>query len=106
MTYRRENIDLPEDRGCLQWALGLPLGLVHALDAFLVQAAVRYGPQGVWDDRGYTRISAACFTVVCLSGLALLVTLIPPVRRTLGPWWLAPPALLGAIAWIRMATLE
>lgn len=29
MRLRRENIDLPEDRGCLQWVLGVPLGLLY-----------------------------------------------------------------------------
>ncbi|MFI8279045.1 hypothetical protein ACIGBH_29985 [Streptomyces sp. NPDC085929] len=30
-----------------------------------------------------------------LSVLGLLITLIPSVRRAMGPWWLAPPVLLG-----------
>ncbi|MFD7627535.1 hypothetical protein ACFV7Q_16100 [Streptomyces sp. NPDC059851] len=106
MTYSREGVGPRGTGGCLRTAAGLPLGLLHALNTLLVYSAVRYGPQGVWDDRGYTRISAVCFAVVCLSVLALLVTLVPPVRRTLGTWWLAPPLVLGAIAWIRMATLE
>ncbi|MFG2879348.1 hypothetical protein ACGFYU_30820 [Streptomyces sp. NPDC048337] len=106
MRLPRENIDLPEDRGCLQWVLGVPLGLIHLLNAFVVYGVTAYGPQGEWDDRGYTRIAAGCFMALCLSVLGLLITLIPSVRRTMGPWWFAPPLVLGAVAWIRMATLE
>ncbi|MCX5013344.1 hypothetical protein OG765_20460 [Streptomyces sp. NBC_00555] len=106
MTYGRESIDLPEDQGCLRWVLGVPLTLIHLLNAFWVYAAVRYGPQGEWDDRGYTRIATACLIGICLSVIGLLITLIPSVRRAMGLWWLVPPFVLGVIAWVRIATLE
>ncbi|MFC9296443.1 hypothetical protein ACFTWH_12380 [Streptomyces sp. NPDC057011] len=106
MRSRRENIDLPEDQGCLRWVLGLPLGVVHAVNAFLVYSALRYGPQAEWDDQGYAGTTAVCLLALALSVLGLLITLIPTFRRTLGMWWFAPPLVLGAIAWIRMATLE
>ncbi|MBP0935662.1 hypothetical protein CG724_14550 [Streptomyces sp. CB02120-2] len=100
-----DHIDLPEDRGCLRWVLGLPLGLIHLLNALFVLAAVAAGPQGPWDDRGYTRISTACFLSLCLSVIGGLITLVPSVRRAMGAWWLAPPLVLGAVAYVRMATL-
>ncbi|MCJ1679262.1 hypothetical protein MTF65_18310 [Streptomyces sp. APSN-46.1] len=103
--FQRETIDLPEDRGCLRWVLGVPLGLIHLLNALIVFAAVAVGPQGPWDDRGYTRIAAACFMSICLSVLGGLITLIPSVRRAMGVWWLAPPLLLGVVAYVRGATL-
>ncbi|MFE2325758.1 hypothetical protein ACFXD5_17850 [Streptomyces sp. NPDC059385] len=106
MTHHRESIDLPEDRGCLQWVLGIPLGLLNAVNGLLVYAAVRYGPQAEWDDQGYAGTAAACLFALMLSVLALLITLIPTFRRTLGLWWFAPPIVMGVIAWVRIATLE
>ncbi|NXY95984.1 hypothetical protein HYE82_16625 [Streptomyces sp. BR123] len=106
MTYGRESIDLPEDRGCLRRVLGVPLVIVHLLNAFCVFSAVAFDPQGEWDDRGYTRIAAACFLALCLSVLGLLITAVPSVRRAMGLWWFAPPLLLGVVAYARMATLE
>ncbi|MFG2712541.1 hypothetical protein ACGFX2_18595 [Streptomyces goshikiensis] len=85
--------------------LGVPLGLVHLLNALFVLAAVAVGPQGPWDDRGYTRISAACFMSLCLSVIGVLITLIPSVRRAMGAWWFAPPLVLGVVAYVRMSTL-
>ncbi|MEU7555201.1 hypothetical protein AB0B01_23150 [Streptomyces sp. NPDC044571] len=105
MTYGRESIDLPEDRGCLQWVLGVPLGILHLLNAGTVFSAVLASPQGDWDDRGHERIDAMCFISLCLSVLGLLITLVPSIRRTMGPWWPALPLALGVIAYTRMATL-
>lgn len=101
----RENIDLPEDRGCLRWVLGVPLGIIHLLNAAAVFLAVFVGPQAEWDHQGYENTAAMCFVSVCLSVLGLLITLIPSVRRAMGPWWLAVPLVLGAIAYIRGETL-
>ncbi|MFF4100890.1 hypothetical protein [Streptomyces sp. NPDC001903] len=105
MTYGRESIDLPEDRGCLQWVLGVPLGLIHLLNAIAVFAALYAGPQGEWDDQGYAGVGAMCLIAMSLSVLGLLITVIPAVRRTMGPWWLAPPLILGLTAFIRAETL-
>ncbi|MFI6844252.1 hypothetical protein OG535_38720 [Kitasatospora sp. NBC_00085] len=106
MTYGRESIDLPEDRGCLRWVLGAPLVLIHALNAIVVFSAVRFGPAGDWDDQGYAglTVTCGCASALTLSGLA--VTAIPSVRRAMGPWWFAPPAILGAIAFLRAWTLS
>ncbi|MFC9296442.1 hypothetical protein ACFTWH_12375 [Streptomyces sp. NPDC057011] len=105
MTYGRESIDLPEDRGCLRWVLGVPLTLIHALNAGAVALAVFAGPQGEWDHQGYEGVSAMCLISLCLSVLGLALTLIPSVRRAMGLWWLAPPVILGLIAFIRGETL-
>ncbi|MFD7558929.1 hypothetical protein ACFV9E_30900 [Streptomyces sp. NPDC059835] len=102
----RENIDLPEDQGCLRWVLGVPLGIIHLLNAVAVVGALFAGPQGEWDHQGYEGVSAMCFVSLCLTALGLLITLIPPIRRAMGPRWLAPPVILGVIAWVRIATLE
>ncbi|MEU9146274.1 hypothetical protein [Streptomyces sp. NPDC048349] len=101
----RENVDLPEDRGCLRWVLGVPLAVIHLLNAGAVAAAVFAGPRADWDHQGYENVGAMCFVSVSLSVLGLLITLIPSVRRTMGPWWLAPPLVLGLIAVIRGETL-
>nr|WSX50441.1 hypothetical protein OG409_16685 [Streptomyces sp. NBC_00974] len=105
MTYRRESIDLPEDRGCLRWVLGVPLGFVHLLNFVAVCGALFAGPRGEWDDQGYEGVGAMCLVSVCLSVLGLLVTLVPSVRRTMGLWWFAPPLVLGLIAFVRGETL-
>ncbi|APU41593.1 MULTISPECIES: hypothetical protein, partial [unclassified Streptomyces] len=105
MTDRSETIDLPEDQGCLRWVLGVPLGIIHLLNTIAVVGALFAGPQGEWDHQGYAGVAAMCFVSLHLSALGLLITLIPRVRRTMGPWWLAPPLALGLIAYIRAATL-
>ncbi|RSS79555.1 hypothetical protein [Streptomyces sp. WAC06614] len=106
MTYDHDSIDLPEDRGCLRWVLGVPLTLVHLLNAFCVYSAVAFAPQGEWDDQGYAGITMACICAIALSLLGLAVTAIPSVRRAMGPWWFAPPLVLGAIAFVRAWTLH
>ncbi|GAA2650077.1 MULTISPECIES: hypothetical protein [Streptomyces] len=105
MTYPRESIDLPEDRGCLRWVLGVPLGIIHLLNALAVSGALFAGPRGEWDDQGYENVGALCLVSVSLSVLGLLITVVPSVRRAMGPWWLAPPLLLGLTAFLRGATL-
>ncbi|MFG2993642.1 hypothetical protein ACGFZK_30825 [Streptomyces sp. NPDC048257] len=105
MTYPRESIDLPEDRGCLRWVLGVPLGIIHLMNGIAVFGALFAGPRGEWDDQGYEGVSAMCLVSVALSVLGLLITLVPGVRRAMGPWWFAPPLVLGLIAFVRGATL-
>ncbi|MBW5481234.1 hypothetical protein [Streptomyces bambusae] len=104
MTYPHESIDLPEDRGCLRWVLGVPLTLIHLLNAFFVYSAVAFSPQGDWDDQGYAGLGAVCLASVALSVLGVLITLIPSVRRAMGLWWFAPPVVLAVIAIIRVKT--
>ncbi|MFE0578367.1 hypothetical protein [Streptomyces sp. NPDC058874] len=105
MTDGSGTIVPPADRGWARRVLGLLLALVHALNAVLVYAAVSRGPQASWDHQGYEGTAAAVFLSLCLSALGLLITLAPPVRRLLGSWWLAPPLVLGVLAWVRIETL-
>ncbi|MFD9410831.1 hypothetical protein ACFWBN_27940 [Streptomyces sp. NPDC059989] len=100
----RENIDLPEIRPWTRWAFGVPLALVHLMNAGVVYLALAYGPAGEWDTQGYAGTELECLLVFFLSGSTILITLVPPVRRTLGLWWLVPPVALGVIAWVRIAT--
>ncbi|MEW2582760.1 hypothetical protein [Streptomyces virginiae] len=93
------------DRRWARWVFGLPLALVHALNAVLVYAAVARGPQAEWDHQGYEGTAAAVFLSLCLGLAGVLITLVPPVRKALGPWWFAPPLVLGVIAWVRIETL-
>ncbi|MFD8885066.1 hypothetical protein ACFV0H_21440 [Streptomyces erythrochromogenes] len=105
MTDGRGATVPPGDRRWVRWTFGLPLALVHALNAVFVYAAVFRGPQAAWDHQGYEGTAAAVFIALCLSLLGVLITLVPPVRRALGPWWFAPPLVLGVIAWVRIETL-
>ncbi|MFJ8012732.1 hypothetical protein [Streptomyces sp. NPDC096339] len=106
MTDGTAGSDRAERRRWVLWVLGVPLGLVHLLNAATVYLMLRYPPQGEWDNQGYAGTATACLISIVLSVIGLLITLIPPVRRTLGPWWFAPPILLGVIAWVRIATLD
>ncbi|MGW6980396.1 hypothetical protein ACWGE1_13245 [Streptomyces sp. NPDC054932] len=105
MTHPQQSIDLPGEPGRLRWLLGIPLGLLHLLNAFLVYSAVRFGPAAEWDDQGYAGTTAMALFAILLSVTGILITFVPPVRRALGPWWFAPPVVLGVIAWVRIATL-
>ncbi len=105
MRLRRENIDLPEDRGCLQWVLGVPLGLLYVPAVYfcvlLLSAEVDPG-----DDRMRADMQSGAHAVYAICLVGLLVCLFPVYRRTMNRWWYALPLLLAAVAWIRIATLE
>ncbi|MFI8503926.1 hypothetical protein ACIGFK_36290 [Streptomyces sp. NPDC085524] len=106
MTHGGEAIGLPRQRRWVRWVLGVPLGLLHTLNAATVYAIVSAGPAGEWDDAGYAGTAAGALLAIVLSVIGVLITLIPPVRRALGLWWLLPPVILGVITWVRIATLE
>ncbi|WP_329381010.1 hypothetical protein OG625_16365 [Streptomyces sp. NBC_01351] len=106
MTAGHGVSDSPKNRRWVHWVLGVPLGLIHLLNTAVVYLAVSAGPAGEWDTQGYAGTELACLLVFFLSGASILITLIPPVRRTLGPWWFLPPVVLGVIAWVRIATLD
>ncbi|MFD4242298.1 hypothetical protein ACFWP3_11985 [Streptomyces sp. NPDC058525] len=104
MRLRRESIDLPEDRGCLQWVLGVPLALLYAPAVyFCVLLLIAEADPGDGRMRADMRSGAHAVYFICLLGL--LVCLLPVYRRTMNRWWYALPALLSAVAWIRIATL-
>ncbi|MFD8631378.1 MULTISPECIES: hypothetical protein [unclassified Streptomyces] len=106
MTDSIKSIDSYRKRPWVRWAAGIPLGLLHALNAATVYAIVSAGPAGEWDDAGYAGTAAGALLAIVLSVIGVLITLIPPVRRALGLWWLLPPVALGVIAWVRIATLD
>ncbi|WP_329381013.1 hypothetical protein OG625_16375 [Streptomyces sp. NBC_01351] len=106
MTDSSNGNGLSGKRSWLCWVLGVPLGLVHLLNATLVYLIVSHGPAGVWDDSGYAGTTAGGIFAIMFSVGTILITLIPPVRRALGLWWFLPPVVLGVIAWVRIATLE
>ncbi|MCX4691702.1 hypothetical protein [Streptomyces sp. NBC_01408] len=95
MRIRRESIDLPEDRGCLQWVLGFWLVVVYLPAALLCWLALVVRPQDV-------RIVAGLSIGLCLFGL--LITVLPVFRRTMGRWWYAVPFLLASVAYVRAQT--
>ncbi|MFG2975354.1 hypothetical protein ACGFYY_20525 [Streptomyces sp. NPDC048331] len=100
----RESIDLPEDRGCLQWVLGIPLALSYVPALFTCCTALSMRPDP--DDdvlRGDVRFLAGCSLVLCLVGL--LITITPLFLRTMGRWWFALPFLLATVAYVRAQTV-
>ncbi|MGW7462307.1 hypothetical protein [Streptomyces sp. NPDC054797] len=98
-------LDLPEDRGCLRWVLGVPLAALVYLPASLsCYLALVMQPQSPHDQlREDVRFMAAVCVFLCLVGL--LITITPVFRRTLGRWWFAMPFLLAALAYARAQTV-
>ncbi|MER5933845.1 hypothetical protein [Streptomyces sp. NPDC002054] len=93
----------PGDEGCLRWVLGGPLVLLHLVAAWFLYLALTIRPSGSWDDDAYAAIELSCLITIAASLLALAVTAVPPVRKAMGSWWLAPPLVLGGAAVLRLA---
>ncbi|MFF2407043.1 hypothetical protein [Streptomyces sp. NPDC058092] len=100
MSDQFETTRAPEDdSGCLRRVMAVPLTLLYVIAAFCCYTALITRPSGSWDQDAYGAITLMCFLAIVVSGLGLLVTVVPPtVRRAMGPWWLAPPLMLSAIA--------
>ncbi|MFE2844499.1 hypothetical protein ACFXKS_13190 [Streptomyces scopuliridis] len=77
--------------------------ILHLLAAWCCYTALAIRPSGSWDDDARGGIVLACALTIAVSALALLITVVPSVRRAMGPWWLAPPLTLGAVAAVRWA---
>ncbi|MFE2141364.1 hypothetical protein ACFXA3_06310 [Streptomyces sp. NPDC059456] len=105
MTYGRENIDLPEDRGCLQWVLGVPLALIYLPAAYICVLLLSADPIAPLDHRTRDDAHAMGVIALCISFAGLLLSLLPVYRRTMNRWWYAVPLLLGTLAYIRAETL-
>ncbi|MFI6289544.1 hypothetical protein ACIBCM_33220 [Streptomyces sp. NPDC051018] len=101
MSDRPDIAGTTGDEGCLRWVMAVPLALLHAIAAWFVYTALTIRPSGSWDDEAQAGINLSCVLAIATSGFALLITLLPSIRRAMGPWWLVPPILLGAIAAIR-----
>lgn len=106
MTRGRESIDLPEDRGCLQWVLGVPLVLVHLPAAYLCAILLAGDPIPPQDQRLRDEAHAMGTVALCVCCAGLLLSLLPVYRRTMNRWWYAVPLALGAIAYFRAAALS
>ncbi|MFG2298829.1 hypothetical protein [Streptomyces sp. NPDC048603] len=100
----RENIDLPEDQGCLRWVLGVPLTLLYAPAVYFLVLALIADP-GPRDHPFREDVQALGVVSAVLCGLGLLITLTPVFRRTMGRWWYALPLLLAAVALLRAQTV-
>ncbi|MEU9181966.1 hypothetical protein AB0C90_35065 [Streptomyces sp. NPDC048550] len=102
--YRRESIDLPEDQGCLQWVLGVPLGLLYALAAYLCYTALVARP-GALDHPFREDVQTMGHLSAGLCGLGLLISLTPLYRRTMNRWWYVLPLALGLTGLLRAELL-
>lgn len=88
-----------DDSGCLRRVMAVPLVILYAIAAFCCYTALITRPSGSWDQDAYGAIALMCFLTIAAGALGLLLTLAPPtVRRAMGPWWLAPSLILGAVA--------
>ncbi|MEU7031708.1 hypothetical protein AB0A60_34050 [Streptomyces sp. NPDC046275] len=86
--------------------MAVPLGILHVFAAALLVAAFATQPSGPWDHDAYAAIAVLCVLTVLTNGLALAITVLPPtVRRAMGPWWVAPPLVMGMMAIVRWATV-
>ncbi|MEV0414007.1 hypothetical protein AB0I68_25145 [Streptomyces sp. NPDC050448] len=99
MTYGRESIDLPEDRGCLQWVLGIPLVLIYLPAAYICVLLLTADPIAAQDQRTRDDAYTMGGVALCISFAGLLLSLLPVYRRTMNRWWYAVPLVLGAIAY-------
>ncbi|MEU8764599.1 hypothetical protein [Streptomyces sp. NPDC048659] len=86
------------DDGWLRWVVAVPLVVLHAIAAWFVYTALTIRAAGSWDDEARAGVELSCVFAIVASGVALLITLLPSIRRAMGVWWLVPPLLMGAIA--------
>ncbi|MFD6115196.1 hypothetical protein ACFWG0_34590 [Streptomyces yangpuensis] len=102
----REDIGLPEDRGCLRLVLAVPLVALYVPAAYTccLALAMRPDPDSPYDQlREDARFLGGCSVFLCLLGL--LITITPLYRRTLTRWWFAAPALMATVAYVRARTV-
>ncbi|MFE6845686.1 hypothetical protein [Streptomyces sp. NPDC057686] len=107
MTYGsgRESIDLPEDRGCLQWVLGVPLALIYLPAVYICVLLLVAEPIAAADQRTRDDALAMGAVALCLSFAGLLLSLLPVYRRTMNRWWYAVPLVLGTLAYFGATAL-
>lgn len=102
-AVERVGVDLPEDRGWLQWVLGVPLALVYLPAAYIcfLMLTARVAPD---DDHMRADVEAMGAVALCTSFAGLLLSLLPVYRRTVNRWWYAVPLVLGTVAYVRAQT--
>ncbi|GAA1586233.1 hypothetical protein ACIQV2_31900 [Streptomyces globosus] len=93
---------LPGDRGCLQWVLGVPLGLVYLPAAYLCLLLLRADPAPD-DVRLRDDMEVQAYAVMGFAFAGLLLSMLPVYLRTVSRWWYAVPVVLGLAAWLRTA---
>ncbi|MFJ2825729.1 hypothetical protein ACIO7M_32130 [Streptomyces toxytricini] len=93
---------LPGDRGCLQWVLGVPLGLAYLPAAYLCVLLLRADP-GPDDVRLRDDMEVQAYAVMGFAFAGLLLSTLPVYLRTVSRWWYAVPVVLGSAAWLRTA---
>ncbi|MFF8260063.1 hypothetical protein [Streptomyces virginiae] len=100
----RKDVDLPEDRGCLRWVLGIPLVVLYVPAVYACYIAMAVRPDSPYDRlREDARFMGGFSVVLCLLGL--LITITPLYRRTMGRGWFAAPVLIATIAYFRAQTV-
>ncbi|KMO99596.1 hypothetical protein ACS04_00980 [Streptomyces roseus] len=93
-------MDLPEDRGCLQWVLGVPLVLVHLPALYLCTLLLAADPIAAEDHRARDEALSMGVVALCLCFAGLFLSLLPVYRRTMNRWWYALPLTLGTVAYL------
>ncbi|MFE1831798.1 hypothetical protein [Streptomyces yangpuensis] len=100
----REDVDLPEDRGCLRPVLAVPLVALYVPAVYACYLALAMRPDSPYDQlREDARFMGGFSVFLCLLGL--LITITPLYRRTMTRWWFAAPVLLATLAHVRAATV-
>ncbi|MFG2717627.1 hypothetical protein ACGFW5_04845 [Streptomyces sp. NPDC048416] len=92
------------DRGCLRLVLAVPFALLTVIAAFFCRAAVTTHPSGSWDRDAYTGIVLSCVLAIGAAGAAVLLWVLPSVRRVMPVWWVGPVLLIAIIAGARWVT--
>ncbi|KQX49670.1 hypothetical protein ASE09_22555 [Streptomyces sp. Root66D1] len=83
--------------------MAVPPPLLHLIAAGFLYTGLTIRPGGSWDDEAQAGIVLSCVLTIATSGFALLITLLPSIRRVMGPTWFALPLLMGAAAAVRWA---
>ncbi|MFF2507995.1 hypothetical protein ACFVTY_32205 [Streptomyces sp. NPDC058067] len=91
------------DRGCLRIVLAAPLTLLTLIAAYFCRLAMTIRPSGSWDDDAYGGIVLSCVVTLAAAGSAVVLWVLPSVRRVMGWGWIAPAVVLGVAAAVRWA---
>ncbi|MET9804239.1 hypothetical protein [Streptomyces sp. NPDC006368] len=94
-----------QDRKALRWVLAVPLVILHVLSAGCCYYALATRPGNAVDTAAVDAIVLLSVMTILLSACALAITLTPSARRSLGSWWLVPPAAMILLAALRWATV-
>lgn len=93
-----------DDRRWRAAVFAVPVTLLTLVSACFCWFALTIRPSGAWDDDAYAGIVLACVMSLGAAGAAVVMWLVPSVRRVLGWGWVVPPLVLGVIAGVRWAS--